>query len=201
MSVTAPESKGRPANRGPAGAGAWLAWFAVAMLLCQGGPWAPAAGEEITLTEYDLKANWVFQFTKYVEWPPEALGEASAPFVIGMAGKAPFGSNLADLVKGETAKGHPIQIRHFKPGEDVSGCHLLFISRAESSRLKDLLAAVRGHSILTVGETEDFIKEGGMINLELVGRRICCDLNKRAADQAGLKPKPQLRPVLRSVKE
>ena len=148
----------------------------------------------------DLKANWVFQFTKYVEWPPEALGEASAPFVIGIAGKAPFGGNLADLVKGETAKGHPIQIRHSSPARMSSGCHLLFISRAESSRLKDLLAAVRGHSILTVGETEDFIKEGGMINLELVGRRICCDLNKRA-DSGGAEAQTPVRPVLRSVKE
>jgi hypothetical protein len=179
----------------------WVVWLAAALLLCRGGIPARATGQEITLTEYDLKANWVFQFTKYVEWPAEAWGEARAPFVIGIVGKDPFGSSLAELVKGETAKGHPIQIRHFGAEDDVSACHLLFISRAESSRLKDILRSARGHSILTVGETEDFIKEGGMINLELADRKIRCDLNKLAANEARLRPKPQLRPVLRSVKE
>ena len=196
-----PESRGRRSGRQPNQSWGWLVWFAAALLLCRGGLWARATEQEITLTEYDLKANWVFQFTKYVEWPAQAWGEAKAPFVIGIVGNDPFGSSLAELVKGETAKGHPIQIRHFRAEEDVSGCHLLFISRAESSRLKDILRSARGHSILTVGETEDFIKEGGMINLELADRKIRCDLNKLAANEAGLRPKPKLRPVLRSVKE
>ncbi len=196
MNISVPESRRQPSQ-------IWvrLVWFAAALLLCRGGLWARATGQEIKLTEYGLKAIWVFNFTKYVEWPAEAWGEAKAPFVIGIMGNDPFGSSLGDLVKGETAKGHPIQIRHFKAGEDVSGCHLLFISRSESSRLKDILRSARGHSILTVGETEDFIKEGGMLNLELADRKICCDLNMLAANEAGLRPKPQLRPVLRSVKE
>jgi YfiR/HmsC-like len=119
-----------------------------AALSCAGAwPAAPA-------TEYQVKAAYLFNFGRFVEWPASAYASPGAPFVIGVFGDDPFGALLDDVVRGESLDGHPLAVRRFRRPEDVAPCNILFIARSEVSRLEKVLQAVRGRPVLTVTDFE-----------------------------------------------
>jgi hypothetical protein len=150
-------------------------------------------------SEYEVKAAFLYNFAKFVEWPAPSFKSETAPFVLGIVGEDPFGNALPAVVEHEQVKGRPVEIRHYREGEDFTGCHLLFISRSEAKRLRQLLPAADKNSILTVGEDADFLSQGGMINFALVNKSVRFDINKKATTQAGLKISSKLLAVARSV--
>lgn len=113
--------------------------------------------------EYQVKAAFLFNFTRFITWPSTAFTADDAPFVIGITGSDPFGNYLDDLVSGERVNGRPIVIRHYAEGADVSGCQLLFIGNADTSKQKNFLSQVQQLPVLTVSDADSFIKAGGMI--------------------------------------
>ena len=138
--------------------------------------------------EYDIKATFLFNFSQFVEWPADALGDANAPFIIGILGVDPFGRFLDELIKNETVHGKPIEIRRFARLEEVTHPHILFISKSENARVESILDKVRGRSILTVGESTErsFAKRGGMIGLVTESARVRVRINLEAAREARL---------------
>jgi hypothetical protein len=143
--------------------------------------------QEPSPTEYQIKAAFLFNFAKFVEWPKTAFAAATSPIVIGILGENPFHDDLARVIRNKTIDDHPLVIKEFPSLAEAANCHILFISSSEKKRLPEILAALKGASVLTVGEMDRFAEAGGMINFFLEGTKIRFQINKDAATSAGLK--------------
>lgn len=137
-------------------------------------------------SEYQLKAVFLFNFAQFVEWPAAALADPKESLVIGVLGEDPFGALLDETIRQEAVNGHPLAVRRFKDVAEIDRCHILFISRSEAGRLTAVLAALRGRSILTVGDTEGYALRGVMIRFISEKNRIRFRINLDAARAAGL---------------
>jgi hypothetical protein len=138
-------------------------------------------------SEYELKAVFLYNFAKFVEWPAEAFPGPSSPIVIGIAGHDPFGAAIDEAVSGKTANGRAIVVRRMKSSEDLRSCHILFIAIAEASRAARILRSTEGASVLTVGEMPHFSRRGGIVNFLIERNHVHFEINKELADRANLK--------------
>lgn len=143
---------------------------------------APAAE-----VEYQVKGVFLFQFTKFMEWPAEAFANPDAPIVIAILGDDPFGRGLDEAIKNEKSQGRRLEIRRIRRVEDARGCHVLFVSRSENRRLTEILNQLKGSAVLTVGEDAGFARRGGIIEFVLVEGKVRFAINLAAEKQAGLK--------------
>lgn len=137
-------------------------------------------------TEYQVKAVFLFNFSQFVDWPPAAFADGRSPLVIGVLGRDPFGAMLDEIVRGETVNGRPLAVRRYESVEQVEACHILFIDRSQDSHLDADLAALKGRSILTVGDFDGFARRGGIVRFATVGNKIRLRVNLAAAQQAKL---------------
>lgn len=144
---------------------------------------APAA----TPDEYQVKAVFLFNFAQFVEWPTQAFPAKSSPLVIGVLGEDPFGPYLDEVVKGEKVGPRPLQVKRFRRVEDISDCHILFISASESEALEKIVAQLKGRCILTVGDTEVFSRRGGMVRFVTENGKIRLKIYVEAAKANQLK--------------
>lgn len=148
---------------------------------------APVArGQALPATEYHAKAAFLYNFTKYVEWPAGTFADARAPIRICVVGDAPFGRYL-DAIQNRQAQGRPLIVARLIPALLPDACNMLFVSASEAPQLRQILAACSGRPVLTVGESERFADDGGMINLLIEDRRIKMEVNLAAASAHGLK--------------
>jgi YfiR/HmsC-like len=129
--------------------------------------------------EYRVKAAFLFNFTKFVEWPAER--SAPEPLTICIAAFNPFGSVLEEIVHDESVNGRPLQVRVTR---DAAQCDVLFI--AERVAHEPYLRAVRGQPVLTVGERADFLRDGGIVNFVIEDGRVRFDIARQAASRAQL---------------
>ncbi len=136
--------------------------------------------------EYQVKAVMLFNFAHFVEWPPAAFADPSAPLVIGVLGEDPFGISLDEAVHGEKVGLRPLLVRRYQRTEDLDTCHLLFISRSEAGRLEEIIARLQNRSILTVSDAEGAALRGIMIRFVTEENRIRLRINLNAAKAAGL---------------
>jgi hypothetical protein len=149
--------------------------------------------------EYEVKAAFLFNFVKFVEWPTNVFPSDNKSIVIGIVGDDPFGEAFTAIVKEQTAQGRKVEIQHYKANEDFNDCHLLFVTRSVAGQTEDILQRIRGRPILTVGENEDFLRQGGIIGFALVQKTVRFDINPKAAEQVGLKASSKLLAVARSI--
>ncbi len=131
-----------------------------------------AFGAASVPNEYALKSVFLYNFCRFIDWPAAAFTGPSDPIVIGILGEDPFGPLLDEAVEGETFRGRSIRIEHYRTPREIGRCHLLFVSASETGRMNEILAAIGGRSIVTVGESEDFIARGGMIALAADRNRV-----------------------------
>jgi hypothetical protein len=157
----------------------------LALLICASP--ALSSGQDVGL-EYRVKAAYLFNFTKFVEWPAGAFDKASA-FSICVAGRSPFGPALASTFGGETAAGLPLAARVVNPGE-ASSCHVLFVPRGIAAA--PYLREIATSPVLTVGEAPDFLAQGGAINFVLESGRVRFEINQMAAERARLRVSSRL---------
>jgi hypothetical protein len=162
----------------------WLIALALGMAWSSAAP-RPAVAQE--LPEYQLKAVFLFNFAQFVEWPARSFPRPDSPLVLCVTGEDPFGAYLDDIVRGESVNGHPMEARRFRRGETISGCHILFISRSEEERLRQVVDGVKGQSTLTVGDFDGFTRGGGMIRFVMDRSRIRLRVNLAAAESVNLK--------------
>lgn len=146
----------------------------------------PGGFQERELPEPVLKAGFLFNFAKYVEWPAGALKADGAPIVVGVLGRDPVGDVLESALAGKAVRGHGFQIRRLESSEGIEKCHILFIPRGERARYADLLAKLRGTPVLTVGEDPDFCRAGGALNILVEGGKPRLEANPSAAEKARL---------------
>jgi hypothetical protein len=145
----------------------------------------PAARAQEVSLEYNVKAAYLFNFTKFVEWPPRSV---PGPLTICVAGRNVFGDVLTELVRGERANGRPIDTRVIL--EPDPGCHMLFVPRGAAASA--YLRAARGMPVFTVGESEDFLDLGGIANFILDGANVRFEIDAHAAELAGLRVSSRL---------
>ncbi len=148
-------------------------------------------GQEATL-EYRVKAAFLFNFAKFVEWPPETAG---GPLAICVAGRNVFGESLSDIVRGETINGRPIEVRVIL--EPEPGCHVIFVPRGAA--VTAYLRAARELPSLTVGESPDFIGLGGIVNFTLEGTNVRFEIDSAAAERVGLRISSRLLRLARGL--
>lgn len=156
---------------------------------------SPAAGP----SEYQVKAVFLFNFTQFVEWPASAFDSPTSPLIIGVLGNDPFDAALDEAVAGEAVNGRPIEVRRFATVEEVDRCHILFINIPEP-QLASALETLRNRHVLTVGDSHDFARAGGVIEFETVGNKIRLRINLDAAKQADLSISSKLLKPARIVK-
>lgn len=137
--------------------------------------------------EYQVKAAFLYNFAKFVDWPAEALGGSNGTLVIGVIGDDPFGGALDQAINGKTVNGRALVVRRLKWGQDLRFCHILFISASERKHLPQIIQSLRGASVLTVGDMGQFNQEGGIINFVLEASKVRFEINSRGADQAQLR--------------
>jgi hypothetical protein len=147
---------------------------------------APVLAQE-PLPEYQVKAAYLFNFLKFVEWPEDKFPDPLAPSVIGISGDDPFGNALRQIIIGKTAQGRDIVIHKYHSGEEIRRAHILFISPSEKKGLPQILSSLRGSSALTVADTHGFIEAGGMIQFQSENDRIRFAINVDATSRAKLK--------------
>ena len=157
-----------------------------ALLLALAVAAPPGRAETPAALEYQVKAVFLFHFAQFVDWPVRAFHDARSPIVIGILGDDPFGPFLDQAVQGERIGTHPLVARRFHPGEDPAGCPILFISRSESERLGKIISRLQGAAVLTVGDSDSFIEQGGMVRFITVKNKIRLKINVEAAKGAGL---------------
>jgi predicted TIM-barrel enzyme len=154
---------------------------AIAFALLGAGP-ASLAGEGL---EYQVKAAFLFNFLKFVEWPAST---PETPWVIGVLGRDPFGEVLDEIVRGKIVNGRGVGVRRYAKPEDVKDCNILFIGRGDYERT----GVPSQVGLLTVGEAPGFLKSGGAISFYLEDNRVRFKIRPSVASAAGLRVSSQL---------
>jgi hypothetical protein len=157
----------------------------LALLLCLAQR-DTAAGQVDASRESQVKAAFLFNFGQFITWPPASCPSTDAPFVIGVLGTDRIGAALAAVTRGATLQGRRVAVERYERVEDVGSCQILFVSASETERLDEVLAALEGKNVLTVGETADFAQRNGVIALVLVDNRMRMEINAGAASAANL---------------
>lgn len=147
---------------------------------------AVAFAEPAALTEYQIKAVFLFNFTRFIEWPPAAFATATSPIVIGVLGEDPFGQALDEAARGEKINGRTLIVQRYRTLADVPACHILFVSRSETARLDEIIAALKTRSVLSVSDAVGFTAQGGMIRFVTEKNRVRLRINLAAAKAAQL---------------
>jgi hypothetical protein len=167
---------------------AWRAAMAALLALTAASQQPPGGKQEPpkSLPEYELKAAFLFQFVKYMQWPQEAFDRETSPVIVGIVGEDPFGEALARTLRDKTVKGRGFEIRRFAKPQDVRDCHLLFVPRTESTRWPEIHKALANRAVLTIGEDVEFARRGGMVGILIVDEKPKLEVNPDAARQAKL---------------
>jgi len=131
--------------------------------------------------EFQKKAEFITSFTRFVEWPARKFALPDSPFVIGVYGSDNLSTLLQEALQERRIKDRPVVVRHLQNKEELRACHVLFISRSERDRLGSILAEVRRENVLTVGESDNFLGKGGVINFVNVGSTVRFQISTEAA--------------------
>jgi len=141
--------------------------------------------------EYRLKAAFLYSFAKFVDWPEGSLGEPGDPITIGIYDPVPFKGFIKDL-QDSKAKQRPVIVRYGRKAADFEGCHIVFLNAPDDLLIKALLRHFRNRPVLTVGERSGFARWGGVVNFRLREDRLRLEINRTAAERAGLRLSAQL---------
>jgi hypothetical protein len=143
-------------------------------------------------TEYQVKAAYLFNFFKFVEWPDDPSADVHAKWVIGFTGESPVGNELGRLVEGKNVLGRELLVKKLQTADNPRGCNILFIGESERKHLPAILASVRGSSVLTVADMGNFIESGGMIQFVVEDSRVRVAIDVGATTRARLKVSSKL---------
>jgi len=151
--------------------------------------------------QYQVKAAYLLNFARFVEWPADVL-PPSSPLIIGVVGDNPLDGALEEVLRGKSANGHPMQLRRLR-WDDVSltTCQIVFISNSDEAHLPQILRFLAGTSALTVSDIDRFSLRGGIIEFRMVGNRVRFDINRNAAVAARIDISSKLLSVARALHE
>lgn len=161
-----------------------------------------AQGSDSDSSEYLIKAGFIYNFAKFVEWPSAAFAQTDSPIVIGVLGTDPFGSIIDRIVEDKKIGARGFVVKRLKWGKDLrdlKDCKILFVSASEKPHIDEILQMVKGLPILTVGETPGFAERGGIIRFTLEDNRVRFEVNVEAARQSELNISSRLLTLARII--
>ncbi|MBK1716603.1 YfiR family protein [Thiocystis violacea] len=156
-----------------------LPWLILVLLSTAG---AGAAG----FSEEEVRAVYLFNFAVFAEWPAEAFESPSSPFRYCALGSQAVRASLAEVLANERVGARALILVEAENPEDWRRCHVLYLGHAARSREREVLAAVAGAPVLTVGESEGFALAGGILGLTRKAGRLRTIINREAAERAGI---------------
>lgn len=137
-------------------------------------------------TEYQVKAAFLYNFAKFVEWPPGTFHDAAEPFTVGVLGQDPFGAELELIFKTNTVGGRRVVVKRAGGLEQLRHCQIVFVSASEKRRLPLIFKSFDHAGVLTIGDAEGFAGQGGVIGFRMDHSRVRFQVNVDAAARAGL---------------
>jgi len=149
--------------------------------------------------EYRVKAAFLFHFGELADWPPAAFRSDRQTFNVCTLGDDPFLGELEDTVGGKLIGARIVKVQHLKQPQEALGCQILFFGPRTDKSLPAILSQLGNDPILTVGENDEFLQQGGIIYFFLEDNKIRFDINLNAADRAGLKIGARLLLLARNV--
>ncbi len=153
------------------------------------------------IDEYQVKAFFLYNFAKYVDWPSHRFNSAADPLVICILGQNPFGGGLEQAVHGKAVEGRTVVVHQISDLHPQCDCHILFVGASERKRFRSSSALIRGSGVLTVGESEGFASDGGVINFKVEEGKVRFEINLDAAGQEQLHISSKLLSLARIVKK
>ncbi len=185
MAFLKPSGPAKRSRRCPANTRSRLAAAAVVILLLFSFS-ARTFAQNDSPSEYQVKAAFLLNFAKFVDWPSGTYPSAQSPFAICVLGDDPFGPVLENTLAGKSLGTHPVVLRRTKELAEARRCQVVFVSSSESHRYAEVVEGVRGARVLLVGETDGFASAGGAIEFTLEGNHVRFGINPEAAQRAGL---------------
>jgi len=159
--------------------------------------WNPGTSRSEALDEYHVKAAFLYHFSNFVDWPASTFKATNGHLRICVLGKDPFGQSLDATLANKSVRDHPFEIRRNPPTTELQHCHLLFLAASVSSQIQAIRHQVAKENMLTIGETLDFIRQGGMVQVFFDNQKIRYAVNIDIVNQTNLKVSSKL---LRSAK-
>ncbi len=149
--------------------------------------------------EYEVKAAYLYNIVNFVTWPPDAFTSPADPLHVCVFGADPFGPLLDNAMQGGTANRRPISVLRVTDAAGLAPCELVYLSGGNSERIDQAVRILAMRPVLTVGESPDFLRRGGMIAFVVDGGRVRFDVNLPAASMRGLSMSSRLLQVARLV--
>ena len=169
-----------------------MRWLALALLCLVSTHGRAQEARPESLPEYVLKAGFLYNFAKYVEWPAEAFASPDAPISIGVVGRDPFGPDLERTLGDKSVKNRRFEVRRYSDLAQLEPVHILFVPQTERERVARILKRVERLPVLTVGEDEQFSEGGGVVTILIRDSRPRLHINVAAAEEQQLAIAPKL---------
>jgi hypothetical protein len=157
------------------------------------------ARAQTTAAEYQVKAAFLFHFAQFVDWPDGVLNARDPSLKLCILDDEPRRQELQSTIEGKPIGSRLFHVRLIGQPQDFQGCNILFLSRDETRRQTAILKSLRGIPVLTVGETSNFLSDGGMIRFHIEEDKIRFDINLEAAESSHLKISSRLLLLATSV--
>ena len=161
---------------------------------------AIAQQDEQRFSEYEVKAAFIYNVAKFVEWPDDRSADGKNTISLCIFGSDPFGKALSSI-DGRIIRGKKLQVRFVKSLREAKECHMLFVSASEKEQLPRILAAMKGQPVLTMGDSQGFAHQGIMINFYMEHNKVRFEINEEKAKDSRLSVSSQLLKLARIVRK
>jgi len=158
-----------------------------------------ARGQTGATGEYQLKAAFLFNFAKFIDWPESSFASPHSDFAICILGADPFGRAMDELLQDKMVANRRVSVERYRQVTEARHCQVIFVSASEKPRVHEILEGLRGTNTLAVGETDGFAAAGGAIQFAIEDNRVRFLINTTAADRAGLRVSSKLLSLARVV--
>jgi YfiR/HmsC-like len=166
-------------------------------VLCIAFPATPASAQSVT--DDQVKAAYIFNFAKFIEWPSQVFAAKDAPMNFCVLGRSPVVDELDSSIGGKSVNGHTIMVKHLHGPDEIKDCHLIFLAASAGKQQQKLIQAAKGSAVLLVAETPGFARSGGTINFITESGRLLFEVNVNAAESAHLRISSKLLALARIV--
>ncbi len=175
--------------------------FCVSLLVLSSFALSRAYGEGAEFTEYDVKAGFIYNIAKFIDWPEGGNRvDGKETLELCILGSDPFGKSL-DAIEGKIVKGRTFHVRRVASINELKSCHMVFIPRTERERVPRIAEAIKDYGILTVGDTEGFLTQGVMINFFVDGKRVRFEIDPERVKRGRINMSSQLLKLARIAGE
>lgn len=158
-----------------------LALFVVALTYAPG-----TRAQETTPGEYQLKAAFLFNFAKFIDWPATSFAAGQTQLYLCVLGEDPFGPAI-DALQGKTLGTRSVTVQRVNTIAESRHCQIVFVSSSERRHFSEIFEALKANNVVTVGESKGFAEAGGIIEFRLEEDHVRFAINTHAADVAGLR--------------